>query len=185
MKLKNCKKVFIDVDTIKDFFKGGSLEVPNTSIILPVLKKINELAISDNIPVLKFNDLHDGTEPEMIQQGGPFPFHAIEGTPGAEGIFETRNKKAIIFPKKTYDAFDKKLGNQNIEKWLIDNNVTTAYVYGVATEYCILAAVLGLRKLGITTYVFENAIQHIDEESGKVAKQKMRDVGAHFAVAKL
>jgi len=68
---------------------------------------------------------------------------------------------------------------------LKDNNVHEAWVYGVATDFCIRAAVLGLCRLGITTYVFENAIAGVNPETTEVAIKEMRAAGAHMAVAKL
>lgn len=178
-------RIFVDVDTLNDFFANGALPVPNADKIRPVLKDLNDLAKDSKIPVLKFSDNHDGLEPEMINNGGPFPLHCLTETSGAASIIETANNKALVFEKRTYDCFDKNLGNPNIDEWLKKNKVTEAWVYGVCTEYCILAAVIGLCKRNITTYIFENAIQHLNEEEGNKAKQKMRSVGAHFVQAKL
>jgi len=178
-------RVFVDVDTLGDFFDGGALPVPNADEIRPTLAKINKLAKDEGITVLKFNDCHDGSEPEMICNGGPFPLHCIEESDGAASIRETANKRAVIFPKKTYDVFDKKLGNDKIDDWLKENEVTEAWVYGVATDWCVKAAVLGLIKRGIRVYVFENAIMGIDEKTTQEAIDMMKKAGALFAVAKL
>jgi len=177
-------KVFVDVDTIGAFF-DGNLPVPGANSLRPILKKLTKLSKEQKIPVLKFNDEHDGTEPEMKCNGGPFDIHALRDTEDAACIRETANKKAHIFTKQTYDVFDKTLGNKNVVQWIKDNNVTEAWVYGVATDWCIKAAVLGLRKLGIKVYVFENAIMGIDEETTKEAIKEMRKAGANFTVVKL
>jgi len=178
-------KVFVDVDTVNDFFANGALPVPNADTIRPILAKITILAKEDKIPVLKFNDCHDGKEPEMIPTGGPFPLHCLKETSGAASIIETANNKAVVFEKRTYDAFDRNLGNPDIEGWLNKNNITEAWVYGVTTDWCVRAAVLGLCKRGIRTYVFENAIMGIDDKASADAKKDMRAAGALFAVAKL
>jgi nicotinamidase/pyrazinamidase len=178
-------RVMIDVDTLNDFFEGGALPVPSANEIRPMLKKLTKLAKDEKIPVLKICDAHDGTEPEMLVNGGMFPLHCLKETEGAATIRETAHSKAIVFEKQTYDVFDKKLGNKNFEKWLTDNKVTESWVYGVATEICVKAAVLGLRKLGITTYVFKDAIKGIDEKNVEKAIQEMKNAGALFAESKI
>ncbi|MFW6121501.1 MAG: cysteine hydrolase family protein [Petrotogales bacterium] len=176
------KRVFVDVDTQCDFMnKNGNLYVTGAEGIKNTLFKITKLAKDEKITVLKTLDCHKKNDPEFSQ----FPPHCIEETEGAAPIRETANKRAVNFEKKTFDVFDKKLGNPNIDKWLKENKVTEAWVYGVATEICVIAAVKGLLARGITTYVFENAIKGIDVENEKKAIEEMKKAGAHLAVAKL
>lgn len=175
-------RVFVDVDTQSDFMnEDGNLYVPGAEKIKPLLQKITKLAKDEKIPVLKTMDWHEVNDKEFSQ----FPPHCIKETDGSASIRETACKKAIIFEKKTYDVFDKELGNPNFEKWLDEHKVTEAYVYGVATEICIRAAVIGLCKKGITVYVFKDAIKGIDEKNEKEAIQEMRNHGALFVEAKL
>ena len=183
-------KVFVDVDTLNDFFEGGALPVPNADEIRPTLQKLTKLAKEQKIPVLKLCDAHDGTEPEMIGNGGPFPLHCLNETEGAATLRETAHAKAIVFEKQTYDAFT----NPALEEWLKKNKVTEAWVYGVVGNICVEAAVTGLRKLGITTYVFENAVTWMDMEAGvfcqgaddkETSVKRLRALGAHLAQVKL
>ena len=187
-------RVFVDVDTLNDFFANGNLPVPNADEIRPVLAKLTKLAKDEKIPVLKLNDCHDGTEPEMSQNGGPFPLHCMKETTGAASIIETANNKAKVFEKRTYDAFDRNLGNPDIEDWLKNNKVTEAWVYGLVGNICVEAAVMGLLRRGIKVFVFENAVAWMELENGIFCKgidnkelsvKRMREAGAHFAVAKL
>jgi len=55
------------------------------------------------------------------------------------------------------------------------------YVYGVATEYCVLRAVLGLRRCGYDATVVSDAVRPVDEEAGRAAVAHMRAGGAHMA----
>jgi len=183
-------KVFVDVDTLNDFFEGGALPVPNADEIKPILKKLTKLAKEQKIPVLKLCDAHDGTEPEMIGNGGPFPLHCLNETEGAATLRETAHSKAIVFEKQTYDGFT----NPALEIWLTKNKVTEAWVYGVVGNICVEAAVTGLRKLGITTYVFENAVTWMDLEDGVFQSgpdnkensiKRLHNMGAMMAQAKI
>jgi len=185
-------KIFVDIDTLTDFFGGGALEVPGADAIRPVLKGLTKFAKETGTPIIKFNDEHDGTEPEMSCNGGPFPLHCLKDTEGAMGIIETATKKATIFPKQCYDVFDKTLGNKNIVDWLKNKKVTDSYVYGLCGNICIEAAVVGLLKLGINVNVFGNAVVWMDLDQGIFCEgtdnkeqsiKRMRKAGAHFAKA--
>jgi len=187
-------RVFVDVDTLGDFFVGGALPVKDADKIRQPLAGLTKLAKDQKITVLKFNDCHDGSEPEMVKNGGPFPLHCIDETDGAASIRETGNKKAIIFEKQTYDVFDETLGNNKIDAWLKDNKVIEAWVYGLIGNICVEAAVNGLLKRGIKVYVFENAVTWMAMEQGifcngidskDQSMKRMRKAGAHFAQAKL
>ena len=183
-------KVFVDVDTLNDFFEGGALPVPNAEEIREVLGKLTKLSKEQKIPVLKFCDSHDGSEPEMISNGGPFPYHCMKETEGSATIRETAHKRAIVFEKQTYDAFT----NPAVEKWLTKNKVTEAWVYGVVGNICVESAVKGLRNLGIKTYVFENAVTWMDMEDGvfcngvdnkEQSVKRIRKMGAVLAQSKI
>ena len=181
------KRVFVDVDTQCDFMnEDGALYVPGAEEIKPVLKKLTKLAKDEKIPVLKTMDWHEPNDKEFTQ----FPPHCVKETGVAATIRETANTKAIVFEKQTYDAFT----NPALEEWLKKNKVTEAWVYGVVGNICCEAAVTGLRKLGITTYVFENAVTWMDMEAGVFCQgednkdksvERLRALGAHLAQVKL
>jgi len=168
-------KAILLIDCQKDFFEGGALAVPNSNTIRPVLEKITILAKDSKIPLLKTMDTHTTNDPEF----------KVDGTEGHASIIECSSKRCTTFNKSTFDVFHPELGNKEFEVWLKKHKIKTVYVAGVATDYCVKAAVIGLCKRGITTYVFENAIAGVDEETTKQAKIEMKNAGALFAVARL
>ena len=183
-------KAMMFVDCQQDFFGGGALEVPNADEIRPVLKKLMKLAKDEKVPVLKTMDSHVENDPEFKV----FPPHCIKETDGQASIVECSCKKAVIFEKATFDIFDKKLGSPQIEEWLKNNNITEVWIAGVVGNICVEAAVTGLRKLGITTYVFENAVTWMDMEAGvfcqgaddkETSVKRLRALGAHLTQAKI
>ncbi|MFA6089431.1 MAG: isochorismatase family cysteine hydrolase [Candidatus Woesearchaeota archaeon] len=88
-----------------------------------------------------------------------------------------RNGKGdIVFEKQHYDVFT----NPAAEKVLELMGVKKAVVYGVATDYCVKAAVIGMQQRGIVTYVVEDAIEGITKDGIKLAKQEMAANGARF-----
>ena len=70
--------------------------------------------------------------------------------------------------------------NPNITEFLKRAGIREAIVYGVATDYCVKAAVLGMQKLGVQCYVVEDAIKGITPESSRAALEEMAAAGAKF-----
>jgi len=171
-------RVFGFIDIQKDFMNhAGALYVPNAESIKGNIKKLVHFAQIFNLPIFFTQDQHDGSESEMAKNGGLFPLHCIKGTSGAENIIDTQ---ARYFDKQCYDVFDGKNGNKNIVKWLKDEAVTEVWLAGVATDYCVKAAAIGIRKLGIGVYIFENAIMGVAPETTESAIKEMKKAGCHF-----
>lgn len=170
------------IDAQHDFMDiSGELSVPNAHKIKSTIAEIIKFGHDRNLTVYFTQDAHDGSEPEMKKNGGPFPFHCMVGTRGQENIEEaipTKDEK--VFTKQCYDVFDKDLGNKEIAKWVKDQGFTEVYLAGVATDYCVKAHALGLIKLGIETYVFEDAIAGVDEKTTANAIEEMKNAGVHF-----
>ena len=183
MDLKGAKKVFIDVDTQKDFMnKDGKLYVPEAENIKENLSILTKYALTNGIPILSTVDKHVKDDPEFKI----FPPHCVVDTDGINKIPETSpitygNQNEIrIFHKSTYDIFDEKLGNHIFKSILVDNKVEEAVVYGVATDYCIKAAVLGLLKLNIEVTVIIDAIAGVNEKTTEEAMNEIIAAGGSF-----
>lgn len=190
--------VFYDVDTQNDFMReSGSLYVPNAERIISNLEKLTNYARQHENAIMAGSvDKHSEKDAELKRNGGPFPDHCMEGTIGQKKIIETLpispayitnkrmsfdklerligDKREIFLEKQHYDVFT----NPNAEKIL--ENTGVAVVYGVATDYCVKAAVLGMRELDINVFVVEDAIAGVTEEGCKKAIEEMKKAGAGF-----
>lgn len=95
-------------------------------------------------------------------------------------IKETINGEApptgIYLEKQTYDIFT----NPYTEELLKIRGIGEAVIYGVATDYCVKAAVLGMQKRGIQCYVVEDAIKGVAPATTKSALEEMLGAGAKF-----
>lgn len=103
----------------------------------------------------------------------------------APGIFEnnltkSRDRCAIYFEKQSYDVFT----NPNFAEFLKRAQFREAVVYGVATDFCVRAAVLGMQERGIQCYVVEDAITGVFPEKTKEALEEMVKAGAKFVKTK-
>ncbi len=186
--------IFFDVDTQCDFMhKNGKLYVPDAEKIIPNLKKITQFAKKKNIAVISSADSHKMSDWEIASK--TFPPHCMAGTSGQKKIKETvlsnfvavpnrkldikkikklKEKNRLLIEKQEYNVFS----NQNTKKIL--KNIKKAYVYGVATDYCVKAVVLGLRNMGIETYVVKDAIKPVFKKNEKKDLKLFKRRGAKF-----
>ena len=182
---------FFDIDTQKDFmFETGALYVPGAKQIIPKLRRLFDFAAKNEISVISTMDTHTADDPEFAE----FPPHCVRGTDGWRKLDETlfsrplifstgpvdrnladcvRKHRQIIVEKETLDVFS----NPVMER-LTCALPPRAIVFGVATEYCVKKAVLGLRRLGVQTVVVGDAVRAVTPKSGKEAIDEMQDSGA-------
>ena len=192
-------EVLVIVDAQKDFMNSdGALYVPNAEDIKGNIEKLADKAIDRNITMLLTADYHDEDDKEFEI----FPPHCVKGKIGQQ-LIESLNSgiglylkpkeettflqdelidevDGIIFTKATYNIFDKDLGNMHFGKFVKDNHVETAIVCGVATDYCVKAAVLGLLDMGVKVVIVSDAIKGVDVNPGDTDKamEEMTAAGA-------
>jgi nicotinamidase/pyrazinamidase len=180
------------IDLQNDFMLStGSLYVPGAEKIRPVIQnniiEISNKYLHDTF-VFCTMDLHDGTESEMIQNGGKFPLHCMKDTFGQKLISELEYPKFIvegmnIFEKSCYDVFDKTNGNPYLEKTLKALNVDSIALCGVVGNICVEACALGLRKMGISVILIEDSIVWMDIDdtnNEKISREKLIKSGCKF-----
>jgi len=190
-------KIFYDVDTQNDFMNAdGALYVPGAEKIKQNLEKITKYALSKGIKIIASMDAHDYNSAEMQENGGPFPYHCMKNEEGQKKIQETKLETAIIIPNEKIEGIDKKVydataiiiekdhydvsTNPNFEKVIKATEADTAIVYGVATDYCVKAAALALKKLGLETIVITDAIAAVSAETEKEALEEMTKEGINY-----
>jgi nicotinamidase/pyrazinamidase len=94
---------------------------------------------------------------------------------------ERRVPKSIIIPilfeKQSYDVFSNPAADYVMREFgrshKFGGGPAEAVVYGVATDYCVKAAVLGMQRRGIQCYVVKDAIKGITPESEREALEEM------------
>ena len=186
--------VFVDIDTQFDFMHDqGNLAVPGAEELRDNLKALTNFALANKIKIIASADAHplDDSEFEI------FPPHCVVGTEGQRKIEETtvENSRVIkneaeaadllgqiskfdqvLLEKQTFDVFT----NLHAEA-VIDSLPAQEYVvYGVATDYCVKAAVIGLLERGCQVTVVEDAIAPVEEKTGEESLALMREEGATF-----
>ena len=181
--------IFFDIDTQHNFMhKDGKFYVPNAEVIIPRLKKITDFADKNRISIVASVDLQKSGKKILtnyaVQANG---YRKIPETtlPNAKAIpsnkLSSSQLKNILEKYERFLIFKHKndiFSNPNLKSIL--NGTKEAYVYGVATDYCVKAAVLGLRSMGIETYVIKDAIKPVSKINEKKAFSLFKAKGAKF-----
>ena len=175
--------IFFDIDTQVDFLEpDGALYVPEGITLHGAIGQLLEAAQTHRVTTISSRCAHEPGDPEFTQ----FPPHCLEGTRGAERIFEElpglpRHEIPVeatlasgapghfeaghhyVVRKKAFDLFS--------NRWLDGMRQRGAFqgercvVFGVATDYCVRACVLGLAAAGAEILVVRDAIGGVAEES--------------------
>lgn len=168
--------IFFDIDTQYDFMhKGGKLYVPGAEGIIPNLRMITEFAGKNSISVIASIDSHKMLVHKKIPETKIDKAVSVPNKKLSEWQLKKILKSGnLCILKQEHDVFS----NPNTKKIL--KNVKKAYVYGVATDYCVKAAVLGLRSMGIEAYVIKDAIKPAFRKNEKKDLELFRKKGAKF-----
>jgi len=184
---------FADIDTQRDFMlPEGALYVQGAEKIIPKLGRLFDFARTNEIHVLSTVDAHTVDDPEFEQ----FPPHCIQGTEGQKKLDETMMLHPLVLKNQ---VIDRSLGEDVrkhlqiiVEKQELDvfsNPVTQrllrilpprAVVFGVATEYCVYAACMGLRRNGVQTVMVTDAVKALSKQSEEEALSKLQQEGVEF-----
>jgi nicotinamidase/pyrazinamidase len=179
-------KALILVDIQNDFYPGGSLAVPDGDSIVPVVNRLQKkfdlvVATQDWHPRGhgSFASTHGKPVYESILlHGAPqtlWPDHCVQGTPGAElvaGLDKARI--ARVFQKGTDPAIDSYSGfldadhknSTGLADYLRAQSVTTIYIAGLATDYCVKYTALDAAHLGFRTHVIADACRGVNLQPG-------------------
>jgi len=136
-----------------------------------------------------------------------FPDHCVKGTPGwlkVAGTLPTRFRfvpnvpdapiagilaevtrgatQGVYFEKEVYSLFANPLAERFVKE-LVGGSAPTFYVYGVATDYCVKAAALGLAQRGYRVTLLEDAIAGITPEGTRAAIEELKAAGVRLSTA--
>jgi nicotinamidase/pyrazinamidase len=191
-------RLFYDVDTQHDFMdEDGKLPVPGASGICPNLEALTQYALMHTIPVIGTADAHPEGDPEFSRFGK----HCLKGTYGQKRIGETLIQPSATLENRVYsDSHIKEIAaqlvqgklkavylekqelggftNPNTEKLLSALSPDEVVVYGVAAEYCVELAVLGLLERGYRVLIVEDAVKELVEGIGEKSLGEMEAIGA-------
>lgn len=188
------------VDVQNDFMPGGALAVKQGDQIVPVLNGLipkfkQVIATQDWHPADhgSFAVNHPGKNPgDVIDLFGLqqilWPVHCVQNSPGA-AFHKDLNSTAIdrvvqkgMDPKTdSYSGFYDN-GHQNpsgLSAYLKQEGISTLYIGGLATDYCVLFTALDARAEGFDVFLITDACRAVNlkPKDGDAAISKMRAAG--------
>jgi len=169
------------IDFQNDFTEGGALAVPDGDAIAP---RVNELVDSGDFDlVVATRDWHPANHGSFREQGGPWPPHCVQGSPGAELHPSLERSKVDVVVNagyqpdlEGYSGFEE----TDLARVLRDHDVDRLTVVGLATDYCVLHTAMDALREGFEVTIDRGGIRGIDVAEGdsERALQELRAAGA-------
>ena len=145
-RLNRVTDALVLVDVQRDFCPGGALPVPAGDEVVPVLNRW--LGVGKLLKAAT-RDWHPRNHCSFKQNGGPWPAHCVQGTPGAEFHPDLRAELLTLVVSKATspdrDAYSGLDAPQLLEE-LKEKRIRRLWCGGLATDYCVKATVLDARK---------------------------------------
>lgn len=174
------------VDIQNDFCAGGSLAVPEGDQIVPIANSLTPL-----FPfVVATQDWHPRNHISFRAQGGDWPPHCVQGTIGAElhpALDKTRidliAKKGSSPDKDVFEGLDaSEPTGLKVHQVLRQRGISTIYVAGLATDYCVRNTVLDALDKGFRVYLIADAVRAVNlrPDDGPKAIEEMTRRGARL-----
>lgn len=173
MELKRGDALVV-VDVQNDFLPGGALGVRDGDAVVPPLNAAIAVFTGKGLPVFCTRDWHPPDHCSFAAQGGPWPPHCVQDTPGAEfSPYLQIPPGVVIISKGTHreqEEYSTMVGlgptGESLDTLLRKRGVTRVFLGGLATEYCVLNSVRDAAALGYEVYVFFDAIRAVDVTPG-------------------
>jgi NAD+ synthetase len=163
--MSDAATALIVVDVQNDFCPGGALAAAGGDRLGPAIAVLAERAGT----VVATRDWHPADHLSFAEQGGPWPPHCVQETPGAElhpsvsGLRIDRVQDVGVERRdEGYSGFE---GN-DLADYLRGRGVKRVLVTGIATDYCVRATALDAIREGFDTTVFTDATVAIDVAAG-------------------
>ncbi|MFN3197239.1 MAG: bifunctional nicotinamidase/pyrazinamidase [Bradymonadia bacterium] len=194
-------RALILVDLQHDFLPGGALAVPDGDAVLPVARAVmpafeHVVATQDWHPADhgSFASRNPGASPgEMGELAGlpqvMWPDHCVQETRGAEFALELP-EHVKVFQKGTDTSVDSYSGffdndrrtDTGLGEYLKALGITSVYVMGLATDYCVRFTALDARSLGFETFLITDGCRGVELNTGDCAKalEQMAEAGVQL-----
>lgn len=169
------------IDVQNDFLPTGALPVAGGD---EVIEPINALARSDRFAlVVATRDWHPPDHASFVAEGGPWPPHCVQGTPGAE-LAPAVDRDAIDLVFDTgvgredegYSAFER----GGLAELLREAGVDAVTVAGLATDYCVRWTARDALREGLRVTIPLRGVRGIDAAGSAAALDELAAAGARI-----
>lgn len=169
----------IAVDVQNDFCFGGALPVPLAEHVASPLNR----AMHKVDTIVLTRDWHPSDHCSFEEQGGPWPMHCVQYSPGAEFQGSLHAPlDAILVSKGTdpdVEAYSGFCGTDLAER-LHRRGVKRVFVGGLALDYCVKATALDAIAAGFEAWLLLDATRPVVESATNAVIAELRDAGVHM-----
>jgi nicotinamidase/pyrazinamidase len=179
------------VDVQNDFCTGGTLAVPEGESVVPPLRRLAQQFAALGLPVYATRDWHPADSRHFAVNGGLWPVHCVQGTPGARLREDLKLPSNVQLVSKgqtrTDDGYSAVAGEVAGRGTLLEDlktrGVDKVIVGGLATDYCVKHSVLDLLSQGYAVTLLTDAIRAVDVKpgDGQRALDEMTRAGASLS----
>jgi nicotinamidase/pyrazinamidase len=172
------------IDFQNDFTPGGALAVQGGD---EIGEPIGRLAPRFDV-VAATRDWHPPDHASFDTEGGPWPVHCVQGSPGAQ-LHPLMDQVKVDFivdvgrgrDDEGYSGFEK----SDLAEQLRERGVERVSVCGLATDYCVRASTIDACSEGFDVTVVTDAIRPVEVEpgDGERAIEQMKAAGAKLATS--
>jgi nicotinamidase/pyrazinamidase len=174
-------RALLIIDFQNDFTEGGALAVPDGDAIAPRVRELLESGDFDLVVATR--DWHPADHGSFQEQGGPWPPHCVQGTPGAE-LHASLPRDAVDVVVNAgyepqlegYSGFEE----TNLASVLREHEIDEVTVVGLATDYCVRHTAADALAEGFRVTIDRDGIRGIDVEPGdsERALRELQTAGA-------
>lgn len=194
-------KALVIIDVQNDFMPGGSLEVPEGDLIVPVINRIqgkfdlvaitqdwhpqNHVSFASNHPTERtFNKIYLHGADQIL-----WPDHCVQGTQGASFHHDLETDGvAAIFRKGMNPLVDSYSGfydnrhqiSTGLSGYLKEKGITELFFCGLAADICVYYTIIDALKEGFSSTLIEDASRPLNNETFPFIKQDLITRGARI-----
>jgi nicotinamidase/pyrazinamidase len=181
--IADVAEALLIIDFQNDFVPGGALPVPDGDAIA---ERVNELIDSSRFElVVATRDWHPADHASFAEQGGPWPPHCVQRSPGAE-LYSSLDRSRIDYVVDVgsghdddgYSGFEK----SELSEILRRHGIDAVTVVGLATDYCVRATALDALREGLRETDDRAGVRGIDVEPGDSERALAEIAGAGGSV---
>jgi nicotinamidase/pyrazinamidase len=167
------------IDVQNDFLPGGALAVPDGD---EVIGPINALAADPRFAVvIATRDWHPPDHSSFAAQGGPWPAHCVQDTPGAQLSAELDRAAidAVIDTgtERTADGYSG-FENPELRELLRLEQVGAVTIVGLATDVCVKHTAQDALKETLRVTIERDGVRGIDAQDSDDALSALSESGA-------
>jgi nicotinamidase/pyrazinamidase len=168
------RDALVIVDVQNDFCPGGALAVAGGDGVVPVLNRYAQRFARRGATVIATRDWHPPRTRHFREQGGAWPPHCVQATPGAAFHPDLALpagtevvSKGMDPEQDAYSAFQAETGEgMPFAALLGERGVQRLFIGGLATDYCVKSTALDALKEGFEVVVLQDAVRAVDVAPG-------------------